>query len=177
MDDSLPECSLLSRQHSYSESALCDLPFDHTADESKCSMPLRKATNFSDFLVTSTPPSRLVTKRPKSCGRVLTSSENIQQLEEKEEKKRAALKEKGERRKIREERKLQREAEKSALNTHFTDLLFYLPGIHAALPADIRAFDCVYVWLSHKAAHVIAMFVPMPVTIQILFLIVTCFLI
>ena len=78
-------------------------------------MPLRKATNFSDFLVTSTPPSRLATKRPKSCGRVLTSSENIQQLEEKEEKKRAALKEKGERRKIREERKLQREAEKSAL--------------------------------------------------------------
>ena len=114
LDDSLPECSLLSRQHSYSESSLCDLSFDYTADESKCSMPLRKATSLSDFLVTPTPPSRLITKRPKSCGRVLTSSENIRQLEEKEEKKRTALKEKGERRKLREESKLQREAEKSA---------------------------------------------------------------
>ena len=38
------------------------------------------------------------------------------------------------------------------VNTHFTDLLFYLPGIHAALPADIRAFDCAYVWLSHKSS-------------------------
>ena len=114
LDDSLPECSLLSRQHSYSESSLCDLSFDYTADQSKCSMPLRKATSLSDFLVTPTPPSRLVTKRPKSCGRVLTSSENIRQLEEKEEKKRTALKEKGERRKLREESKLQREAEKSA---------------------------------------------------------------
>ena len=114
LDVSLPECSLLSRQHSYSESSLCDLSFDYTADESKCSMPLRKATSLSDFLVTPTPPSRLVTKRPKSCGRVLTSNENIRQLEEKEEKKRTALKEKGEQRKLREESKLQREAEKSA---------------------------------------------------------------
>ena len=40
LDDSLPECSLLSRQHSYSESSLCDLSFDYTADESKSSMPL-----------------------------------------------------------------------------------------------------------------------------------------
>ena len=62
LDDSLPECSLLRRRHSYSESSLCDLPFDHTADESKCSMLLRKATSLSDFLVTPTPPSRFVTK-------------------------------------------------------------------------------------------------------------------
>lgn len=48
------------------------------------------------------PPSKLVLKQPKSCGRVLISNENIQQ---KEEKKKAALKEKEE---------LQREVKKLA---------------------------------------------------------------
>ncbi len=116
-DDSLQllECS------SHSESFLYDLPaFDqtasvaHTPDQSKCSLALGRATALSQFLVTPTPPSKLPTKRPKSCGRVLTSRENLQDLEEKEQKKKAALKEKEERRKVREEKKLLRESKSAA---------------------------------------------------------------
>ena len=93
-DDSLLQCS---RQCSYSDSSLHDSSLDrivhataaHTPDYSKCSMALRKATSLSHFLVTPTPPKKLVTKQPKTCGGVLTSRENIQQLEVKEAMKEA----------------------------------------------------------------------------------------
>ena len=94
LEDSIPECTPLSRQHSFSESSLYGLSFDRTANVARTpnqtSMQLRRATSLSHFLIKSMPPSKLVTKQPKSCGWVLTSWENIQQLEEKK----ATLKEK-----------------------------------------------------------------------------------
>ena len=120
-EDSLQECSPLCRQRSYSESSLydtaaldCSATVALTPEHSRCLLTLRRATSLSNFLETPTPPSRLVAKKPKSCGRVLTSRDNIQQLKDKEAKKQAALKEKEERRELREERKRLRESTKIA---------------------------------------------------------------
>ena len=85
-----------SRQYSYSESNLHNISLDQSSNESKCLIPLQRAGSLSQFLITPTPPSRAITEQ-LPCGRVLTSSDNIKQLEEKEKNKRAALVEKEER--------------------------------------------------------------------------------
>ena len=45
------------------------------------------STTVSSFLSYPSPPSRIQAFKPKSCGRVLSSSENLLMLEEKEKKK------------------------------------------------------------------------------------------
>lgn len=112
LDHSLTEGSVLGHRRSYSESSLCDRSIlDHdgnlpqTPDQSKCAMPLRRATSLSHLLVVPTPPSKVVPKQPKSSGRVLTSLESIKQLEEKERQKELALQEKEQRKVLREEKR------------------------------------------------------------------------
>ena len=53
------------------------------------SVPLRRATSLSNFLIPPLPPSKIPTKHGKSSGKVLTSIENIQMIEEKERQKEA----------------------------------------------------------------------------------------
>lgn len=62
-----------------------------------------RSTSISQFLHTPLPPSKIPTKYPKSSGKVLTSLENLQAMEEKERKKE-------EERNKKEERKAQRAA-------------------------------------------------------------------
>ena len=68
-------------------------------DLSRTLTPLRRKTAIEDFLKTPPHPSCLPTKNPKCCGRVVTSFEYMEIMEEKEKKKLEAIKEK-ERRKI-----------------------------------------------------------------------------
>ena len=116
-----------SRQYSYSESNLHNISLDQSSNESKCLIPLQRAGSLSHFLITPTPPSRAITKQ-LPCGRVLTSSDNIKQLEEKEKKKRAALVEKEERMRLHLKNKQQREAEKSTVKSskHVHVLLLFV---------------------------------------------------
>ena len=65
-------------------------------------------TTISKFLVRPDPPSTLSTKRGKSAGKVLTSLENIQQMQEREKEKQAAAIKKEERKKIRERKKIEK---------------------------------------------------------------------
>ena len=67
-------------------------------------------------LVTPKPPSRAESMRPKSCGRVLTSRENVKELEEKEQKKKALLIQKEERQRLRLEKELQKQQAETATN-------------------------------------------------------------
>ena len=64
----------------------------------------RNASSISRFLSIPTLPSKLPTKNTKSCGRVLTSEENMKWIEEKEEAKQKALAEKEQRRLLREQK-------------------------------------------------------------------------
>ena len=64
---------------------------------SRANTPFRRATSIKHFLNTPIPPSKIPTKNAKSCGRVLTSQEFLEALEEKERLKQQALKEKEER--------------------------------------------------------------------------------
>lgn len=59
-------------------------------------------------------PVHVPTDKPKSCGRVLTSSENLKMLKEKEQKKEEERKIKEERKKQREERKKQKEVKQKS---------------------------------------------------------------
>ena len=68
------------------------------------------STGVEQFLSLPEPPCSIPVVNPKSCGRVLTSHENIKMLTEKEEAKRKAQIEWEERKREREERKRTREA-------------------------------------------------------------------
>ena len=68
------------------------------------SVPLRRATSLSNFLIPPLPPSKIPTKHGKSSGKVLTSIENIEMIEEKERQKEAEARKKNERRKACEEK-------------------------------------------------------------------------
>ena len=114
--DSHTDHSQTSRRRSLSDSSLCETSFEagrsRTPDANKCMMPLRRESHLSRYLSTPPlPPS--VTNRPKSSGRVLTSSECIKSLEMKERKKQEEQDKKEERKRIREENKKKR-AEKAA---------------------------------------------------------------
>ena len=62
----------------------------------------KPSTAISKFLETPTHPSKYPTKNPKSCGRVLTSLENMQKMEEKEIEKQRKLQEKANRKATKE---------------------------------------------------------------------------
>ena len=53
------------------------------------SQPLPCSSTISKFLVKPDPPSKFPTKRGKSAGRVLTSQENLHQMQEREKEKQA----------------------------------------------------------------------------------------
>jgi len=78
-------------------------PFEQSVDNSlQGSVPLRRATSVSNFLIPPLPPSKMPTKHGKSSGTVLTSIENIHMINEKE-------REKKEKAQMKEERRLERE--------------------------------------------------------------------
>ena len=77
-------------------------------DEALCSTGVEK------FLTFPEPPHTITVVKPKSCGRVLTSDENIKALTEKEEAKKKAQNEREEKKKAREAKRLEKEAEKEA---------------------------------------------------------------
>ena len=66
------------------------------------------STGVEQFLSLSEPPCSIPVVNPQSCGRVLTSHENIKMLTEKEEAKWKAQIERGKRKREREERKVMR---------------------------------------------------------------------
>lgn len=68
-------------------------------------LPLQKSSSISGFLNIPKVPSKLPTVRQKSSGRVLTSKENLEVIEEKERKKQ-------EEKRLKEERKRERERKK-----------------------------------------------------------------
>ena len=118
---STPQSSLYQSPGSLSDSEICstsksaqfhlEKSFDDLSRD-ETSVPLRRATIVNKFLFPPTPPSLIPTKFSKSCGRVLTSQENLLLLAEKERKKGEEAQEKERRKKEREERKLQREQKK-----------------------------------------------------------------
>ena len=63
---------------------------------------LRQTTSISNFLVPHIPPSKLPTKNTKSAGKVLTSLENLQLIEQREKRKQEEAQEKEERKRIRD---------------------------------------------------------------------------
>lgn len=67
--------------------------------------PLPCSTTISKFLIRPVPPSSLPTKRGKSAGKVLTSLENIKQMQERQKEKQAAALMKEERKRIREKKR------------------------------------------------------------------------
>ena len=73
------------------------------------STPYKRATSVSRFLDTPLPPSKIPTKRVKSCGKVLTALENMEIMEGK-------AKAKAQKEKEKEERKALREAKRAAKN-------------------------------------------------------------
>ena len=80
------------------------------------SVPLRRATSVSNFLIPPLPPNKAPTKHGKSSGCVLTSQENIQRINEKERQKLEELHKKEERKLEREKKaqlKLQKKEEKT----------------------------------------------------------------
>ena len=78
---------------------------DSDDSSNRCSiLPLRDSRTLSKFLRTPMPPSKLPTKHQKSCGKVLTSVENMHIMEAREHDKQQKEKLKEERRKAREEK-------------------------------------------------------------------------
>ena len=71
-----------------------------------------QSTGISELLSYPEPPSRVPTLNPKSCGRVLTSQENLLILEEKKLAKEEKEREKEARKRAREEKKSMKEAER-----------------------------------------------------------------
>ena len=67
-------------------------------------VPLRHATSISNLLIPNIPPNEQPTKHTKSAGKVLTSVENLQLIEERQRKKQEEAQKKEERKRIREER-------------------------------------------------------------------------
>jgi hypothetical protein len=67
-------------------------------------VPLPGATAISKFLVLPKPPNQIPTKRGKSAGRVLTSLENLQMLQQREKLKQEEALKKEERKRLRQEK-------------------------------------------------------------------------
>ena len=86
------------------------------------------STTVSSFLSYPSLPSRIPAFKPKSCGRVLSSSENLLMLEEKEKKKKEKEKAKKEREEGRRKAvmKSQQGMLKMLKGTHFTPCLLYM---------------------------------------------------
>ena len=74
------------------------------------------STGISELLSYPEPPSRAPTLNPKSCGRVLTSQENLLILEEKKLAKEEKEREKEARKRAREEKKSMKETERRQKN-------------------------------------------------------------
>ena len=74
-------------------------------------LKLVKGRTLSRFLKTPLPPSKIPTKREKSCGKVLTSVENIRVIEAKERSKQEMLRLKEERKQLWEEKKKSKEVQ------------------------------------------------------------------
>ena len=98
---------------SFSSPVSLDSPLAHSRSEPSfldesifAPHPLPCATTISKFLVEPDLPSHLPTKRGKSAGKVLTSLENMQQMQECETEKQATALIKEERKRIREKRKI-----------------------------------------------------------------------
>ena len=75
---------------------------------------LRHATSISNFLVPNIPPNELPTKHTKSAGKILTSMENLQLIEERQKKKQEEAQKKEERKRKREERARLKQEQKIA---------------------------------------------------------------
>lgn len=99
---------------SFSESNIHDMSLDQSDEKGMCLMPFPRESYLRQHLVTPKPPARAISTKSKFCGRVLTSSENIRLLEEKEQRKKVLLKEKEERQRLRLEKKQQKERAKTA---------------------------------------------------------------
>ena len=74
------------------------------SESNSARLPLRQATSISNFLLPNIPPSELLTKHTKSAGKVLTSMENLQLIEEQQKKKEGEAQKKEERKRKREEK-------------------------------------------------------------------------
>ena len=70
------------------------------------------STGVEQFLSLPQPPSAIPVVKPRSCGRVLTSDENMKMLMEKEEAKKKAQIEREEKRKAREAKRLEKQTGK-----------------------------------------------------------------
>ena len=87
-------------------------PSDIITTKSKdgCYLPMKRGCVLTIFMSTPCPPSRIPVKNSKSCGKVLTSKEQMKILEDKEkkqdiEREREDRREQREARKVREEKK------------------------------------------------------------------------
>ena len=94
---------------SFTSALACSRSEPDLLDESMFApQPLPCATTISKFLIRPDPPSSLPTKRGKSAGKVLTSLENIKQMQQREKEKQAAALMKEERKRIREEKRIEK---------------------------------------------------------------------
>ena len=75
-------------------------------------MPAKRISYFSQVLVTPTSPCKKAASRPKPSARILTSSESIKIVEEKERKNKEKVLEKEAKKKQREEKKQQTQLKK-----------------------------------------------------------------
>ena len=123
VDKSYTIYGALDKRRSYSESSLHDLEsslHDKTPDVTRaqmqspdlCIMQTNRISSLNQFLVAQTPPAKKAACRPKASGRVLTSSECVKMIEEKERKKMEKLMEKDARKKQREEKRQERQLQK-----------------------------------------------------------------
>jgi len=80
--------------------------------QSSCYLPVKRGRLLRKLMSTPRPPSQLPTKQKKSCGKVLTSREQLKILEDKEQKKQEEERQREERKKIREENKRIKEMNK-----------------------------------------------------------------
>ena len=79
------------------------------------------STGVEQFLSLSQPPCTIPVVNPKSCGRVLTSHENIDMLTEKEEaKKKAQMEWKEKKKRERETKQMEKEVGKASRKGIFT---------------------------------------------------------
>ena len=84
-------------------------------------VPLRRATTTSIYFNPPLPPHQEPVKRGKSSGCILTSPDNLLKTAEKEKARLEEAQKKEDRKRIREERKLQREREKGNVRTLSVD--------------------------------------------------------
>lgn len=79
--------------------------------ELSCFLPVKRGRLLRKFVSTPLPPSKLPANK-KSCGKVLTSREQLELLAQKEEKKEEELRQREEKKRIREEKKKAQEEKK-----------------------------------------------------------------